>query len=837
MNFTIVPVNTFILLLKNSFIKLILTVCFISLCVLAFAQPAKPLDAAEIQRALLKLNTVGAVLYVAAHPDDENTALLSYMASERNMRTGYLSLTRGDGGQNLIGTEQAELMGVIRTQELLAARRIDGAEQFFTRANDFGFSKGPDETFNMWNKEAVLADVVWTIRKFRPDIIITRFPTTGEGGHGHHTASAILANEAFTAAADPKRFAEQLKWVKPWKARRIYWNTWTPDGKTNVVSQNLGTYNPLMGRSHMEVSAQSRSMHKSQGFGAAPLRGDRVDYLALTGGDPAVQDALGGIDVSWSRVKGGERVSALINQAIQYFKPQNPAAIVPVLADAYRELQKLDDPYWKEVKSLELKNLIAACSGLWYEALADDYTTTPGGNLMVKAQLIVRNPVAVQVKRIRFPDADTSVQLSAVVNTLHSFNHTTSVPAQTAFTHPYWIRQKPANGLYQVSDQHLIGLPEAPAPLTVEFDVEVSGLPLRYEVPLVFKRTDPVEGEVYRKLEVVPQATITLTEKVYVFPDAQPKNVMATVRAGSDKTTGTARLDVPKGWRVEPASIPFTLGLKGEEVFLQFRVYPPKQAGNAVIEPKIVLPGGKELNNSFTLIQYAHIPVQTLFPKAEARLVRVDLAARGRIGYIMGAGDDVPAALRQVGYHVDVFNEKDLDTVNLGQYQVMIAGVRAYNTVNSLKYHQKRIMDYVHQGGTYIVQYTVSSGIVTPPGPLPFKISRDRITIEEAPLRILHPQHSLFTYPSVIGPKDFEGWVQERGLYFADQWDDQFLPMLAGNDPGESEKKGMLLYAKWGKGNFVYTGLSFFRQLPAGVPGAYRLFNNMMHLSNEVKPN
>ncbi len=818
--------------------KMLLLLCFLlGACLVSNAQVAQPMHAAEIQRALQKLNTVGAVLYVAAHPDDENTALLSFMASERNMRTGYLSLTRGDGGQNLIGTEQAELMGVIRTQELLAARRIDGAEQFFTRANDFGFSKGPEETFRMWNKEAVLADVVWTIRKFRPDIIITRFPTTGEGGHGHHTASAILANEAFTAAADPKRFPEQLKWVKPWKARRIYWNTWTAQGKEHVVSQNLGTYNPVMGKSHMEVSAQSRSMHKSQGFGAAPLRGDRIDYLALTGGEPAASDPLEGIDASWNRVKGGAKVAAYIQQAIQAYTPQDPAAIVPILANAYRELQNLEDTYWKEVKSKELKTLMAACAGLWYEALTDDYTTTPGSPLQVSAQLIVRTQVPVQLKRIRYSVADTSMQFNAQVNQLHVFARKITVPSHTAFTHPYWLRQKPVQGLYQVPEQQLIGLPETPDPLTVQFDVELAGLPLSYEVPLMHKRTDPVEGEVYRKLEVVPQATITLTEKVYVFADAQAKTVMATVRAGSDKTVGIARLDVPKEWRVEPASQSFNLALKGEEVFLQFKVFPPKQAGNALIEPKIILAGGKEVAHSFISINYKHIPVQTLFPKAEARLVRVDLLARGRVGYIMGPGDDVPAALRQVGYHVDVFTEKDLDTVNLSQYQVMIAGVRAYNTVNSLRYHQKRLMEYVHQGGTYIVQYTVSNGIVTSPGPLPLRLSRDRITVEEAPLSILQPQHRLFTYPSNIGPKDFEGWVQERGLYFADQWDEQYTPLLAGHDPEESEKKGMLLHTQWGKGHFVYTGLSFFRQLPAGVPGAYRLFNNMMHLGSDVKPN
>jgi LmbE family N-acetylglucosaminyl deacetylase len=795
---------------------------------------AQQLNSTEIQLALKKMNTVGAALYIAAHPDDENTALLSYLSTELNLRTAYLSVTRGDGGQNLIGSEQAELMGVIRTQELLAARRTDGAEQFFTRANDFGFSKSPEEALKMWGKDAVLSDVVWVIRKFRPDVIITRFPTTGEGGHGHHTASALLAEEAFYAAADPKKFPEQLKWVQPWQARRVLWNTWSPEGKSNVIAVDLGKYNALLGKSYSEIAAESRSMHKSQGFGAPKRRGERLDYMVHKVGDPASKDLLEGINTSWSRVKGGEAIAAIISKAYSAFEPEAPHKTVPLLLEGLKALEKIENAYWKEQKTKEIKQLLLACAGIWYEAVAEDFSTTAGASLNVTANAVKRSPVSVKLNKIELWNKDTVVNVAIKDNDMFTATTTVQVPANASLTHPYWLINRHQPGLYEVQDRLIIGKPENHAEAEATFNFDINGTSLTYNVPIKYKRTDPVEGEVYRQLEVVPDVMLTLNEGVYLFPDNKPKSVYVTLRAGRDNVEGKASLELPKGWKTAPASYDFALAKKDEEIRVEFKLYPAKGSGTAEVKAEAVLSNGKEFSRGYRKIQYPHIPVQILFPESVAKAVRLDVTAQGKIGYIMGAGDEVPAGLRQIGYNVTVFSETSLDTAKLEQYDAIVAGVRAYNTIDRIKFYQQKLMNYVYNGGTYIVQYNVSRGLATDEiGPYSLELSRNRITEEDASLKILQPEHPVFNYPNKITSADFEGWVQERGLYFADKWDNKYIPLLAGNDKGEDEKRGMLLYAKYGSGAFIYTGLSFFRQLPAGVPGAYRLFSNMIATEND----
>ncbi|WP_210463944.1 PIG-L family deacetylase [Rufibacter roseolus] len=805
------------------------------------AQAPKKPDAAEIRLALEKLNVLGSVLYFAAHPDDENTRLIGYLANERKMRTGYLSLTRGDGGQNLIGPEIREELGVIRTQELLQARRVDGGEQFFSRANDFGFSKNPAETFTIWDKEQVLADAVWVIRKFRPDVIITRFSPEPSGTHGHHTASAMIAMEAFDAAADPKRFPEQLKTVEPWQAKRLLWNTssffYSQNQKFDTSDKlmiDAGVYNPLLGRSYNEIAAQSRSMHKSQGFGSSGSRGEAVEYFEFLKGARAKSDVLEGVTTSWSRVPGSKEVARLLEEALKNYNPGNPAATVPVLLKANAALAKLPASYWKIVKQQDLQEAIKNCLGLYLEASSvREFSVSPGEQVALSLEAVNRSGVPVTLTKVEylFANQDTTLQQKLDLNKPVFIRTARTVPAATPFSQPYWLRTPGTTGMFRVDDPALIGLAENPAAAQLRLHLTVQGEPLTYTVPVVYKRTDPVEGEQYRPFEIAPPVFVNISEKVYVFPDPQPKPVTLRVRAGKDQVDGQVALRLPQGWRSEPASGSFKLGQKGEEQTFTFMVYPGATQTESAIGAAVTY-NGKTYNQSFRAISYPHIPTQTLYPEASAKAVKLDLKRKGQIiGYLMGAGDEVPASLQQIGYAVDQLRVEDLSAAALQKYDAVVVGVRAFNTLERLKFQQPQLMQYVQNGGTLVVQYNVSNGLVTSNlGPFSIKLSNDRVTVEDSEVRFLKPNHPVLNSPNKITAQDFKGWVQERGLYFPNQWAPEYEAIISSNDPGESPKDSGLLVAKYGKGYYVYTGYSFFRELPAGVPGAYRLFVNLLSL-------
>ncbi|MCY7349708.1 MAG: PIG-L family deacetylase [Cytophagaceae bacterium] len=800
-----------------------------------FAQP-RPLPPGEILLNLKKLNVVGSVLYVAAHPDDENTAMLAWLAKDRLVRTGYLSITRGDGGQNLIGPEQADLMGLIRTHELIEARKIDGPEQFFTRANDFGFSKSTEEALRLWDHEKVLGDVVWVVRKFRPDVIITRFPPDARAGHGQHSGSAVLAEEAFTAAADPKRFPEQLQYVQPWQAKRVVWNSYSPNFQSTkpseggFVSASIGDYNSLLAKTYLEIAAESRSMHKSQGMGSTKQRGQRVDYLLHKAGDPAQNELFDGIDLSWKRIKGGEIVQTTLQEAIASFRPENPAAVVPLLVQAWNQLGNLPDANWKAQKRTEIENLIIACAGLWFEANATDYATSGGDEVKISVSVVKRSEALVTLETLDFSGLANTESLKAELknNELVTKNFTLKLPANQPLTQPYWLAEKHEQGRFNVSDITLVGYPQKPADLQVAFTFNVAGTPLTLRQPISYKFTDPVKGELYRPLEVRPAVTVDLAEKVYVFADAQPKTVELLVKSARANQSGQVSLDVPTGWRVEPASQPFSLKDKYQETKMSFRVF-PSAATSEVLLKAIAKTADGLFSRGLLTIAYDHIPTLTLFPPSEAKMVKLDLKTRGRrIGYIAGAGDDVPAALRQIGYDVTLLNEPEMNG-DLARFDAIVVGVRAYNTEERLRFSQPRLLKYVENGGNLVVQYQTNIRLVTKEiGPYPLTISRDRVTAEEAPITFLNPTHPVLNSPNKITQSDFAGWVQERGTYFGGTWDSHYEPILASQDPGEKAMEGGLLVASYGKGYFVYTGYGFFRQLPAGVPGAYRLFANLL---------
>ncbi|KJS06365.1 MAG: hypothetical protein VR77_04995 [Flavobacteriales bacterium BRH_c54] len=817
--------------MKHPIITFCLVITFLGFIPKANAQD--PLTAGEIKLALNKLNTLGSVLYLAAHPDDENTRLIAYMANEKLMRTGYLSLTRGDGGQNLIGTEQSGLMGVVRTQELLEARKIDGGEQFFTRAVDFGYSKTPEETFAKWDKQKVLADVVYIIRKFRPDVIITRFPKTAYAGHGHHTASAILAEEAFDLAADSTAFPEQLIYVDVWQPKRLFLNAstwWDKDlpekakGNPAYITVDVGTYNPLLGKAYSEIAAESRTMHKSQGFGAAKVRGVQEEYLVLQKGEKFEDDVFDGINYSWNRIEGGKEISALIQEATTSFDAEHPEKIVPILLKVFTKINALPYSSWKYVKLAEVSRLISSCMGLHAEFIADDFSATPGTSVNGVINIVNRSNLKVKLTNIGIMEKDSTINLELPKNEMQNIN-LPFVCENEANTNPYWLN-KPYEGIFDVAQQDMIGLPQNLNKLYAAIMLEVQGTFFYITQPLQYKWTDRVKGEIYRPFVVLPKITAAVAENVYVFSDNTPKKVVVTIKSHEKNRNGNVSLALPKGWKATPELADFSIDEKNQEQQVVFMVTPSATASEVEMKVLINNVPAKEV----IFIEYDHIKIQTVLKEARAKMVRLDVKTNGqKIGYIMGAGDEVPNALEQLGYQVVLLDEDKLKNGNLSQYDAIICGIRAYNTNKYMSNVYTSIMDYIKNGGNYIVQYNVNRGLVTDKiGPYNFNISKDRVTEENADVTFVDGKHSMLNYPNKLTEDDFEGWVQERGLYFADEWDEEFQPILMMNDKGETSKKGSVLVAHYGKGSFIYTGVSFFRELPAGVSGAFRLFANMV---------
>jgi LmbE family N-acetylglucosaminyl deacetylase len=818
--------------------RIILALFLFYSCLLRAQVPS--LSSAEIFQNIKKLNVVGSVLYIAAHPDDENTLMLSYLSKDQLVRTGYLSLTRGDGGQNLIGSEQGYNIGVIRTQELLGARKIDGAQQFFSRAYDFGFSKTLDETLNFWNRDKVLGDVVWMIRKFKPDVIITRFPPDPRAGHGHHQTSAFLAEQAFKLAAESSSYPDQLKFVKTWQARRLVWNTFTP-GFTNkaptgeknpFISIEIGGYNSVLGKSYTEIAAESRSQHKSQGFGSSPVRGERTDYFVHKAGDPAQKNLFDGIDLTWKRIPGSEKLQSLVSNAIQSYAVNEPAASVPVLLKINSELSRLDssDIYVKTKKE-EVKNLIVQCLGLWFETNPKDFSSVAGEKTSVNVSVVKRSSYPVKLISLTWTGKsnDSTLNLDLGNNVAHSFSITTRLPQTLKTTQPYWLEKPIEKGIFQIDNQQDIGYPENRPETTTEYLFEVDGHKFSFSRAWVYKYSNPAEGEIYRPFEIRPEVTASISEPVFIFSSVSPKIIRVTVEAQKENVKGVVKLNLPADWKSSPASANFDMMEKYQEQTFQFSITPPAKNQEITVSATASV-NGKIYDKAIRTIEYKHIPSQTIFPPAEAKLVRTDVKTTAtRIGYIAGAGDEVPAALRQIGCQVTMLNDAELSK-DLSVYDAIVVGVRAYNTESRLANDQAKLMEYVKNGGTMVVQYTIPRGQkVAKIGPYPLEMGMERITEENAQMRFLIPAHQLLNFPNKITQRDFEGWIQERGLYFAQDWDKtNYQAILSGNDAGETPKDGGLLYARYGKGNYIYTGLSFFRELPAGVTGAYRLFANLI---------
>jgi len=820
----------------------------VTLILTSYAQQPKKLNTSEIFESVQKLNFLGSVLYVAAHPDDENTRLISYMANHVKARTAYLSLTRGDGGQNLIGSEIRELLGVIRTQELLAARRIDGGEQMFTRANDFGYSKHPDETLAIWNKDEVLSDVVWAIRKFKPDVIINRFEHDSAGEtHGHHTSSALLSIEAFDMVNDKTVFSDQLKYVDTWQPKRLFFNTgWWFYGseenfekadKSDMLKIDIGVYYPLKGLSNNEVASLASSQHLCQGFGRLTQRGSQDEYIKFLKGDfpEDTSNVFSGIDTSWNRVKGGAAIGNILNKIEANFNFTDPSNHINELMEAYKLIMKLEDTHWKTIKTKEIKDIIQACTGLYLEASANTPTASNSSAVKLNLEVLNRSEIPVKLISYNIPNMKNGVSKTIELTANNKFNFEETVNlTNSKYTAPYWLENKGTLGMYKVDDRTLIGLPETPREVSINFNLLINNIPITYTKDVVYRYSKPDKGELYRPFEIIPEASATITEKVIIFENDKQRDIQIKVKAGKENLEGYVQMAYPKDWSVYPEKQKITLTNKDEEQVLTFTVIPPKNQSEGYLTPMIHI-GDNIYTKELVEINYTHIPFQTILLPSESKIVRLDIKKKGEnIAYIEGAGDVVPESLQQIGYNVVKIKPEDITAESLSRFDAVVVGIRAYNIVDELKFKQQLLFDFVEQGGNMIVQYNTSRGInVDQLAPYDLKLSRDRVTDENAEVRIINPDHELLNYPNKITQEDFKGWTQERGLYFPGEWSKEFTPLISINDKGESPKDGSLLVAKYGKGHYIYTGLSFFREFPAGVSGAYRLFANMLSIGKD----
>lgn len=774
-------------------------VLFISISFLFLASLSAQKNSAEIYAQIKKMGVVGSVLYVAAHPDDENNSFLPYLTKERMFRTAYLSLTRGDGGQNLIGKEQGVELGLIRTQELLAARAQDGAEQYFSRAYEFGFSKSSEEALTIWNHEQVLSDAVWVIRKFQPDIIITRFPRDARAGHGHHSASAIIANEAYIAAADSTKFTEQFKYgVKPWKAKRILWNTFN-FGSVNTTNNSqlnmeVGGYNATVGKSYGEIGAEARTMHKSQGEGRPRRRGTSFEFFELTGGEPAKTDIMDGVNTNWDRLQA-PAIQSAINNIVQHYEIEHPENSVPALVNVYKLIATLPNSLWRNYKLTELQSIIKDAAGIYIEASTQQQEVFPGTALQVQIFLNQRSNASSVLEKITVPGKDSIFGKTLVNNQNLSWDYSFKVSKTQAISQPYWLVQAKTEGMFVVNDQLLIGKAENDPVFTATCNVLIEGQRFSFTIPIQYKYVDPTKGDVFQPIVVVPLRETKYDKEVVLINTGKP------VRLGYQEIDHT-----------------------GSTVHQEVEVKLASQN----------LPTASDQLYKRT-IQYDHIPTITYFSPATTKLVELTVKTKGtKVGYIDGAGDKLPEALIELGYQLTVLKESDLELSKLKTFDAIVVGIRAYNMYEFLTEKNEVLNEYIVQGGNLIVQYLKSNQVgirKVKVGPYAFTVnSGKRVTQENVPVDFVLPTHSVLNFPNRIEKPDFDNWVQERSTYMAENVDPHFEAPLSMNDKGETPSTGSLLIAPYGKGNMVYLSLVLFRQLPAGNPGAYKLLANLISL-------
>ncbi len=816
-------------------------VCFFTVLVFSLAgekalsQQVRPASSDKIYNEIASLRHLVNVLYVAAHPDDENTRLLAWLVNDQHIRTAYLSLTRGDGGQNILGSEQSEALGLIRTHELIEARKLDGAEQYFSRAIDFGFSKTHEETFRHWPEYLLTYDAVWVMRKFRPDVVICRFPPNTMAGHGQHAASAIIAAKAFKVTGDKMQYTEHLKYFPSWQPKRLLLNTYKfGDRNTTAEDQfklGVGQYLPGFGEGCGELAGRSRSIHKSQGAGTPSVPGVQTEYFKLVDGDSLKTSFFDGIDITWNRVGRGD-IENDLKQVEDRFDFRRPDASIPALLAVRGKVAGIADEYWRKQKLAEIDRVILDCSGFMAEVYAKQPEAVRGATLPFTLRVIARSQTPVVLSSIKWGNGDTATNMILSVDTLHTFEHAISIPANEPFTQPYWLSRPHADkDMFAIAHDTLLGQPETPNELNATLMLRIGGVDMAVKVPLSYKKLDPVKGDIVEQLRIVPDASVSFNNALLVAkPDG---SVQAEVRIHTFKDIKDATLTVA-GSKTTVATIKGLNFSASTDTIIPISISPQvsaQQGGDDFYLTAEVAAGGQTYNKSQHLIQYNHLPTLQYFTDPYAKVLRSNWKCTAkRIGYIEGAGDFIPALLRQAGLEVDVLKDGDMaGAANLKKYDAIITGIRAVNVEKRMAYWLPVLMQYVQNGGTLVMQYnTLQDMATTKIGPYPLTLSGDRVTEEDAKMEFTDSTSRLLNYPNKITDKDFEGWVQERGLYFAKKWDDKYKTLFSMHDAGEQPLTGGTLYTKYGKGNYVYTSLSFSRQLPAGNKGAIRLLMNMI---------
>ena len=850
-----------------------------------------------IRYSLARLNVLGSVLMIGAHPDDEDNAMLAYTSRGLKAKTGYLSMNRGEGGQNLLGNEQGVMLGVVRTQELLAARRDDGGDQYFTRSIDFGFTNSLDETLKDWGHDKILADTVWVIRQTRPDVIILCFSGTVADGHGNHQASSVLAQEAYEAAADPSKFPEQLKWVQPWHARRLLRRRFAPGqgpggaapvataaapnapgpgrgrgGAQNAgapgaggpgrqdafpnqpfISIDVGAFDPVIGRSYREIGVIARSEHRSQGQGGLLVYGTGANLLASVAGELPKQGVFDGIDTSWNRVAGGAKIGELLTGAAREFDDLHPEKSVAALlaARALIAAAANNGDFWAKTKLEDIDETIALCAGLRMEVQADAPSYVPGATAKLQLTALNRSPLPISLAGIQLkgwgPDTSPLVGSKPLENNKPLVTPVSiTIPANQPFSQPFWLKEPTDGYTYTISDQMLIGRADILPEVTARFDFTLNGATFSITRNLHYRHADPAKGELIQPVVVKPPVSIDLPLQTMVVPTSTPSDFSVQIRAMAASQAGEARLELPQGWKVQPASVPFSIAEADGAQEVRFHITAPAtpQQGTFRVVASVK---GTDVAEGVNEIPYSHIPAQTVMQPSQGKLSAASIKTLARrVGYVMGSSDKEPEALRQIGCQVDLLTAKDLSSGNLAIYDAIVTGVRAYAVRPDLAANQQRLLDYVKNGGTLVVQYNNNADRRTGAwvadaldhlGPYPFAFGANdaRVTDETAPVHILEPGSPLLNTPNKIVPSDFDGWIQERGLYFSTKWDEHYQTPFEVHDMGDKDQKGSLLYTRYGKGAYVFTAFSWFRELPAGVPGAYRIFANLISAGKAVK--
>lgn len=824
--------------------RLILSGLFSLLLLSANAQFPERESSSELYHELLKASNTASILYMAAHPDDENTRLISYFENELHARTAYLSLTRGDGGQNLIGTEIGSSIGILRTQELLAARDIDGGEQFFTRAVDFGYSKSAVESFEKWGKEKILRDAVWVVRKFRPDVMVTRFPPDNYAGHGHHEASAIVAQEVFDLAADPNAFPEQLEYVETWQPKRLYFNTsswWVKDleerakNSDDFITINVGEYNTLLGESYAQIAARARSEHKSQGFGSDYPMGNQTEFLQYVKGDKITDDKgiLSGVSMGWENTEIPE-VGDILNQIISNFDFNHPEQSIAGIIDALKKLNEADSTALTKRKIKELEKLLFKFAGFEMEATTDEFLIVPGSNISVEIKINKVGDTPANLVKISGSGFSDLPNVKLNKNDYYFAEAILKISEDADYSNPYWLDREFKN-TYVVDGYENLGKPENDPSLVFDVRLKVGDYSFTTPLEVVQKTVDPAKAVLYSPVYIVPEITAGFDENTIVAAGDVAKEITVKAQSHIEKLSGVLRPVPPQGWTCIPKEIKLDFSSAGETKILRFEIKPEANPTRGLIGLEFLEEGKSPMKlQNLRVIQYDHIPNQIELSPSNVKIVPVDLDLGGisKVGYIEGPGDEVAKYLRAVGYDVEIIQDDDLISGNFDRFDAIVTGIRAYNTREDLSFAQSALNEYVKNGGTWLVQYNTSRGLKEGQiGPYSFELSRERVTDEYAQPEFLAPDHPVLNRPNQISTEDFDGWVQERGLYFAGQWDDNFVPILGWSDPEEPSRNGGLIVAPYGEGYFIYSGISFFRELPAGVSGAYRLLANILALS------